>query len=114
MRPFKCDLCNAKFTSKHSLNGHIAAIHERKKPFKCDISEAKFTQKSNLDTHIATVHERKILILRPNENGQFNQAVEMKVHVDAVHEGDEVNQIYFLTKGKASFVLPKYENVEYI
>ena len=30
MRPFKCDLCNAKFTSKHSLNGHIAAVHEGK------------------------------------------------------------------------------------
>ena len=44
MKPFKCDLCNAKFTSKHSLNGHIAVVHEGKKPFKCDISEAKFTQ----------------------------------------------------------------------
>ena len=26
--PFKCDICNAEFTSKHVMKGHIATIHE--------------------------------------------------------------------------------------
>ena len=29
-------------------------------------------------------------------------------------EGDEINHIYFLTKGISSFVLPSYENTRYI
>lgn len=29
-------------------------------------------------------------------------------------EGDEIENIYFLVKGQASFVLPKYENTKYI
>ena len=29
-------------------------------------------------------------------------------------EGDDVNDIYFLIKGKAGFVLPKYQNTTYI
>ena len=30
-KQFKCDICNAEFTSKHGMKGHIAAIHEGKK-----------------------------------------------------------------------------------
>lgn len=29
-------------------------------------------------------------------------------------EGDDVTSIYFLTKGTAGFVLPKYKNTTYI
>jgi len=29
-------------------------------------------------------------------------------------EGDNINNIYFLIKGKAGFVLPKYKNITYI
>ena len=29
-------------------------------------------------------------------------------------EGDDINNIYFLIKGKAAFVLPSYENTRYI
>ena len=36
-KPFKCDLCNAEFTSKQRMKGHIATIHEGEKQFKCDI-----------------------------------------------------------------------------
>ena len=29
-------------------------------------------------------------------------------------EGEEINSVYFLIKGNASFVLPSYDNVKYI
>ena len=29
-KQFKCDICNAEFTSKHGMRGHIVRIHEGK------------------------------------------------------------------------------------
>ena len=49
---FKCDICNAEFTSKDSMKGHIATIHLGKKQFKCEICNAKFGHKSNLVKHL--------------------------------------------------------------
>ena len=41
-KPSKCDICDAKFTAKQVMNGHIATVHEGKEPFKCDIYNANF------------------------------------------------------------------------
>ena len=56
-KPYRCDICNAKFTSKQSLNGHMVSVHEGKKPFKCETSDATFARKNELNRHIAAVHE---------------------------------------------------------
>ena len=56
-KPFKCNICDASFTQKGNLNGHVASIHEGKKPFKCSICDASFTKKGHLDGHVALVHE---------------------------------------------------------
>ena len=37
---------------KNGMNGHIATIHEDKKPFKCDICDASFGQKGSLNKHM--------------------------------------------------------------
>ena len=34
-----------------SLNGHISAVYEGNKPFKCNICDARFTQKGSLNGH---------------------------------------------------------------
>ena len=44
-------------------------------------------------------------LLKPN-NFEENQYV--------YSEGEEVNSIFFLLKGRASFVLPSYDNIKYI
>ena len=49
MKQFKCDICNAEFTSKHGMKGHIATIHGGKKAFKCVICEANFGHQSHLN-----------------------------------------------------------------
>ena len=41
------------------MNKHIASVHEEKKPFKCDICDAKFANKPNLNRHIAAIHNGK-------------------------------------------------------
>ena len=56
-KPFKCAICEAKFTMKNSLTTHIATVHEEKKPFKCHLCGADFAKKQNLNGHITRVHE---------------------------------------------------------
>ena len=41
----------------NNLNTHIATVHEEMKPFKCDLCNAKFTSKQSLNRHIDSVHE---------------------------------------------------------
>ena len=48
-----------KIVHKHQLNRHIVVVHEGKKPFKCDVCDAKFSQKPHLNGHNAAVYEGK-------------------------------------------------------
>ena len=50
-KPFKCDTCDAGFTSKQGLKGHIASIHGGTKSFKCTACDASFAQKIQMQQH---------------------------------------------------------------
>ena len=54
----ECNICDASFTSKISLNRHIVSVHEGKKPFKCDICNASFSENNYLNRHIEAVHDK--------------------------------------------------------
>ena len=43
------------------MKRHVASVHEGKKPFKCDICDYKFSQKTSMKSHVETVHEGKKL-----------------------------------------------------
>ena len=49
----------AALQKKTALSRHISSVHEGIKPFKCNICEAKFARKSHLNSHSTSVHERK-------------------------------------------------------
>ena len=34
---FKCRDCDAAFSQKHHLKGHIESVHQEMKPFECSI-----------------------------------------------------------------------------
>ena len=50
--------CSLKGTS---LATHVSSVHEKNKPFKCDICDYKFSQVGDMNKHIVSVHEKKKL-----------------------------------------------------
>ena len=66
-KPFKCSICDDRFTQIASMRRHIATIHEGQKAFKCHICDRSFTQKGSMETHIASVH------IDYFESGQLDQ-----------------------------------------
>ena len=69
---FKCDICDAQYTSNHALEGHVKSDHvknkkrkfeiedkeaEKRKRFYCEICDASFSQNGGLTRHIKTIHE---------------------------------------------------------
>jgi KRAB domain-containing zinc finger protein len=57
-RPFACNKCDRRFSTKRGAQQHRIA-HTFAKPYACDVDgcEKKFTQKGNMLTHKRNVHE---------------------------------------------------------
>jgi len=47
LKPYRCEVCSAKFTLADGLNKH-SGIHSRLKPYKCGVCLASFTQAGSL------------------------------------------------------------------
>ena len=52
VQPFQCNICDASFSQKGDMNGHMESVYEGKKSFKCNVCETAFSEKSNLNGHI--------------------------------------------------------------
>ena len=50
-KPYKCGICQKRFTSKAGLDYHVQ-VHSGKKPFECGVCQKKFSSKSYLDDHL--------------------------------------------------------------
>ena len=48
-RPFKCKVCDSRFSQKGNLEQHIASVHEGNKPFKCEIRDYSCSEKSKIN-----------------------------------------------------------------
>ena len=84
---FKCDICDANFQQKGTLNTHVKTIHEGKKKFKCDICSSKFGQKGNLNKHVAIAHEGKKQFKCDICDTSFGYKCNLQRHFATVHEG---------------------------
>ena len=52
--------CDASFSRKGHLHGHVKSVHEEKRNFKCNICDVVFSKKKgHLNRHIESVHEGK-------------------------------------------------------
>ncbi|XP_044739008.1 zinc finger protein 525-like [Chrysoperla carnea] len=56
-KSYACDMCDRKFYEKYELAAHKSS-HSTEKPFKCELCTKRYKRKSHLDMHIAYVHEK--------------------------------------------------------
>ncbi|XP_014665553.1 PREDICTED: endothelial zinc finger protein induced by tumor necrosis factor alpha-like [Priapulus caudatus] len=57
-RPFTCALCKSSFIDRSTLTKHTR-VHTGERPYKCDVCDAAFTQSGNLLRHIRLLHLEK-------------------------------------------------------
>ena len=46
-KPYKCDVCEKRFTTSGNLKNHMR-IHANEEAYECDVCEKRFTQSSSL------------------------------------------------------------------
>ncbi|WAR21156.1 ZN227-like protein, partial [Mya arenaria] len=86
-KPYKCEICNASFGQKASLQSHIR-IHTGEKPYKCDICDATFITKSNLRTYIRIHILSKKTYKCEICNASFRQKPALQSHI-RIHTGEK-------------------------
>ena len=77
-KPYKCDTCQKRFTTKYHLKRH-GMIHTGEKPHTCDFCQKRFSRKSNFTRHIM-IHSQK-----PHQcdtcKKLFKEAVDLNSHM---------------------------------
>ena len=58
-KPFGCEVCEKRFSSKRNRNEHVAS-HSDERPFGCDYCPKDFKIKKKLDRHISAIHKSSI------------------------------------------------------
>jgi KRAB domain-containing zinc finger protein len=59
-KPFKCDICNEKFTNIFNIRRHIRQVHVLNKKYKCSLCSTGFTIQTNLGRHTKKKHPHAI------------------------------------------------------
>ena len=60
-KPFKCHVCDAKFSNKPNMKRHVAYVHENNKSYKCDMCFKIYKANADLKRHISTIQEEKTI-----------------------------------------------------
>ncbi|XP_076036373.1 uncharacterized protein LOC143022167 isoform X1 [Oratosquilla oratoria] len=58
-KPYKCDMCNSRFTRKGDVKRHKRLVHKNQKPYKCRKCQKEFSDKKNLKYHLQN-HDKAI------------------------------------------------------
>ena len=108
-KQFKCDICNANFTQKPSLDRHIANFHRYeliKKHMKCKECDLSFNSNFHLNRHFASVHQGnmswKFKCSKCTVGFKSHQS--LNIHVQLVHEGKKPH-------ANISNAIPNFEEV---
>ena len=57
-RKFSCDICNRRFSSKRTLNGHHKQFHDKSKHYNCDQCDYSSFEKHKLNRHMLLQHSK--------------------------------------------------------
>merc|ERR1719376_124979 len=84
-KAFKCDICNAGFTSRGNLALHHKSIH-LKITHKCEQCSKSFNVLGNLERHIKTVHDTSNRFKCELCGQAYNIKSNLQRHIKMVHE----------------------------
>ena len=98
-KPFDCDKCSKKFTTKFALNSHTKRIHQQfveEKPIADDLDQTlsgqhcikcdmNFSSKGNLERHVNTVHLGKSVFQCDQCNKRFTTKFALTEHTKGIH-----------------------------
>ena len=87
--PFKCKVCNGKFSQKSNLNQRVTFVHEGIKSFKCEVCDYTFSRKGDLKHHFSSVHEGNKLFKCEVCDYKFSLKGDFNKHFASVHEGSK-------------------------
>lgn len=87
--PYQCLRClpkNVQYSTKNSLDRHIAKVHDKtlERKYLCLLCPLKFWTKQNLDRH-QRVHDGKKPYPCPHCSARFTLPHSVKSHIKAVH-----------------------------
>jgi len=80
-----CDLCEKKFHTKGQLKAHINSVHKQIKDFKCAHCDKRFSTSNNLKKHTSIIHNNERHIC--DECGaSYSSKVLLRHHINGVHK----------------------------
>ena len=79
-----CNYCNKKFQDKDTCKKHKRYTHE-KVPYRCDLCEAEYTSEAAKEYHVKTVHEKDCSFVCDLCDKSFKAEVLLKEHKKYVH-----------------------------
>ena len=56
-RPFACDICNFRFTSKQFLQRHLT-VHTNERKYKCELCSRAYKYRKGLNRHYKKFHDQ--------------------------------------------------------
>ena len=81
----QCDLCDKKFHTKGQLKSHTNSVHKQLREHKCDQCDKQFSTSNNLTKHIALIHNNERHIC--DECGaSYASKVGLRHHINGVHK----------------------------
>ncbi|KAF4518403.1 hypothetical protein B566_EDAN017800 [Ephemera danica] len=84
VKPFGCEVCDAKFTRKGDVERHIRIVHNKQKPFGCHRCPRSFGDKKNLRWHLMN-HDKKLFYVCETCGFKFGKREYYENHVRFIH-----------------------------
>lgn len=84
IKPFGCEVCEARFTRKGDVERHVRIVHHKQKPFKCCRCQRAFGDKKNLRWHLMN-HDKKLFYVCEVCGFKFGKREYWENHVRFIH-----------------------------
>jgi hypothetical protein len=84
IKPFGCEVCEARFTRKGDVERHIRIVHNKQKPFSCHRCPRSFGDKKNLRWHLMN-HDKKLFYVCETCGFKFGKKEYYENHVRFIH-----------------------------